>query len=246
MKRRILKLGASLWPMLLVVLASFCIFGVPFSIKSAVLNFFLLGWFGKLPGFGHLWFVTMIVLCYLLFVGLSHVKKPIKKWWLLPAFAMTTFCAYITYRQGLPGYLFLILLYCGGLFLYGASLLKWTLSVSGRLLTGMTVGANGIVLFLFYKGWLHSGSLVMYYATALCGILLLMWLYRMFTSHTPGAALVYVSGISYEIYLVHHPFCFGQFSLFQYTGSYWWLGILLIGIVTLLLAISLNRIAKVL
>lgn len=246
MKRRILKLVVSLWPMLLVVIALFRIVGIPCSIKSAVMNFCLLGWFDKLPGFGHLWFVTMIVLCYLLFVGLGHVKRPVNGWWPLPAFAVTILCAYVTYQHGLPGYLFLILFYCGMLFLYGQLLLKWVSSVSKGLLTAIVMGTNGVVLLLFYKGWLHNGNLGMYYVTALCGILLLLLLYRIFVSYTPGASLLYLSGISYEIYLVHHPFCFGRFSVFQWTGSYWWLGILCISIITLLLASSLSRFAKVL
>lgn len=244
MKRRILKLVASLWPMLLAVITLFNIADIPFSMKSALMNFCLLGWFDKLPGFGHLWFVTMIVLCYIFFVGLGYVKRPINGWWSLPAFAVATLCACITWQHGLPGYLFLILFYCGMLFFYGKLLLKWTSLISKGLLTVLVLMTNGMALLLFYKGWLHSGSLGMYYITALCGIILLLWLYRMFASYTPGVALLYLSGISYEIYLVHHPFCFGSFSLFQWTGGYWWLGIIFIAIISLVLASALNRFSK--
>lgn len=210
------------------------------------MNCCLLGWLSKLPGFGHLWFVTMIVLCYFLFVALGHIKRPVCGWWSLPAFAVTTLCACVSYSHGLPGYLFLILFYCGILFLYGQSLIKWSLSVSKTLLTVMSIGTNAVALSLFLKGWIHGGNLIMYYATALCGILLLLWLYRMFVIYTPGVTLLYLSGISYEIYLVHHPFCFGRFSLFHLTGDYWYLGMLLISVVTFILAVSLNRLAKVL
>lgn len=244
MKRRILKLVAALWPMLLAVITLFWITDVPFSMKSAVMNFCLLGWFDKLPGFGHLWFVTMIVLCYLLFVGLGYVKRSVNGWWSLPAFAVTTLCACITCQHGLPGYLFLILFYCGMLFFYGQLMLKWALLMSKGLLTVLALMTNGVVLLLFYKGVLHNGNLEMHYVTALCGIFLLLWLYRMFVNYTLGIALLYLSGISYEIYLVHHPFCFGKFSLFQWTGNYWWLGIILIAIISFVLASALNRFSK--
>lgn len=46
--------------------------GVGFSVKDLILNFLMLGWIGKLPGLGHLWFVTMIVACYVLFAALRQ------------------------------------------------------------------------------------------------------------------------------------------------------------------------------
>lgn len=244
MKRRILKLIASLWPMLVTIFVLFSIGGIPYSIKQVIMNFCLLGWFSKLPGFGHLWFVTMILFCYFLFVGLSHLKRNVHKWEILISFILTTLCAYITYSQELPGYLFLILFYCGVLFLHRQSILQWALSIPKWQLTTIVLASNGITLLLFYKDWLYNGNLLMYYITALCGIVLLLWLYRIFSNYTPGPILIYLSSISYELYLVHHPFCFGQFSLFQLTGNYWWLGIIFITIVSLVLATALNRLSK--
>lgn len=85
--------------------------------------------------------------------------------------------------------------------------------------------------------------LIMYYITAICIVLILLWFYRTFNIYRPGVSLLFLSGISYQLYLVHHPFCFGTFSLFRLTGDYWYLGILLIFILSVLLAILLKRIA---
>lgn len=75
MQPRLYKLAASLWPMLTIALILFLICNIPFSIEAALMNFCFLGWFAKLPGLGHLWFVTMIIICYILFVGLANFRK---------------------------------------------------------------------------------------------------------------------------------------------------------------------------
>lgn len=75
MQPRLYKLAASLWPMLIIALILFLICNIPFSIEAALMNFCFLGWFAKLPGLGHLWFVTMIIICYILFVGLANFRK---------------------------------------------------------------------------------------------------------------------------------------------------------------------------
>lgn len=244
MKRRVIRLIASLWPMLTVVLALFWIFNISFSIKSFVLNYCLMGWFSKLPGFGHLWFVTMIFLCYFMFAALSHLRRDVSGWWLLPSFMVSTVCAICIQHIGLPGYLFLILFYCSTLFLHWEKILKWANETSMVFLVGMTILCSVLTLALFYIGALYSGGLCMYYATSLCGVMLLLCLYRLIQGCHPCNFLIYLSAISYEIYLVHHPFCFGQFSVFQFTGGKWWVGVPIIIAISLVLSIVLNRLSR--
>ena len=243
MRQRLYKLAASLWPMLAVALIIFYVIKEPFSAEAALMNFCFMGWFTKLPGLGHLWFVTMIVLCYILFVVLANLRKNISVYWIWPAMIITIICSYVVSLYKMPGYLFLILFYCSILFIYGAYILKWAESVSYWILTSLTWFINGITIMLFYMGQLQNGRLETYYITAMCGILILLWLYRLFHIYRPGPFIVFFSGISYQLYLVHHPFCFGKFSIFRLTGEYWYIGILLIFILSILLALLLKRIA---
>ena len=193
MRPRLYKLAASLWPMLTIALILFLICDIPFSIKAALMNFCFLGWFAKLPGLGHLWFVTMIIICYILFVGLANFRKNISAYWLVPMFIITLICSYVTSFYNMPGYLFLILFYCSVLFLYGRHILEWAKSISYWVLTSLTWGINGITIALFYLGKLQNGMLIMYYITAICGVLILLWFYRTFNIYRPGVSLLFLS-----------------------------------------------------
>lgn len=73
MKKRIVRLFASLWPYLIAILTIYSIIGVECNLFKAILNFLGLGWFAKLPNIGHLWFITMIILCYTMYVVFCNI-----------------------------------------------------------------------------------------------------------------------------------------------------------------------------
>lgn len=82
MKKRLVRLFASLWPFLTVILSIYAYIGVEFSPIKAAMNFMGLCWFAKLPNIGHLWFVTMIVLCYLMYVSVckTQIISKLNRW----------------------------------------------------------------------------------------------------------------------------------------------------------------------
>lgn len=64
--RRFTKIAASLYPYLIILFVLYACFSIPFSVRKLVMNMIFLGWFDKIPANGHLWFITMIVFCYVL------------------------------------------------------------------------------------------------------------------------------------------------------------------------------------
>ncbi len=74
MKKRLVRLFASLWPFLIVILSIYEYIGVEFSPIKAALNFVGFSWFVKLPNIGHLWFVTMIIFCYTMYTCVSKTQ----------------------------------------------------------------------------------------------------------------------------------------------------------------------------
>lgn len=105
-----IRLESSLLPFLLLCGIIFHSAHIPFRTIAFFENIFMLGWFAKLPGLGHLWFVTMIMVCYVMFSILR--KNPLRykhvRLWLLfiPSQIVLELC-------NLPGYFFLVLMYCG-------------------------------------------------------------------------------------------------------------------------------------
>lgn len=61
---RISKLSYSYYPFIILMFAFLLYTSHNMSIRNAVSHFLFLAWFDKLPGFGHLWYVTLIIMCY--------------------------------------------------------------------------------------------------------------------------------------------------------------------------------------
>ena len=70
--RRVAKIGASVWPFLIIIVVLYLVFEVEFSWIDVGLNFVFLGYLGELPGNEHLWFLTVLAACY---VEIMLLKK---------------------------------------------------------------------------------------------------------------------------------------------------------------------------
>lgn len=90
--------------MQIVFAVVFYLAGIEFSLTSFAANMLMVGWFSKLPGLGHLWFVTMIMACYVTFAIIGYKPEVFKK----PAI-WAVFCLplhIVVAQMGLPGYFF--------------------------------------------------------------------------------------------------------------------------------------------
>ena len=65
--------------MQIVFAVVFYLAGIEFSLTSFAANMLMVGWFSKLPGLGHLWFVTMIMACYVTFAIIGYKPEVFKK-----------------------------------------------------------------------------------------------------------------------------------------------------------------------
>ena len=204
--RRILRLGYSLWPFLIIVDILYTILGIQFSTSSFIMNMCMLGWITKLPGLGHLWFVTMIMICYVMFSILNnvHISKRLK---VILLFVISLFIQFALEYLSLPGYLGLVCLYCGLAYLYAHAILSRLDSFNLIIIVVMALVLNGYCLYGLYHKHFVIGTLPYYYITCMSGISVFLLLYKLFHYFRPQAVLKYISAISYELYLVHLPYC---------------------------------------
>lgn len=240
--KRVLRLGNSLWPFLLITLLVYTLFGIKTSWISWAANVFMLGWFFKIPGLGHLWFVTMIMACYVLFwtiwkCGLDRKLKTI----VLLVFSVTL--QFVLEQMNYPGYFGLVLLYSGCAFMYAKDLLEIISKINLWIITAVMLLVHVCCLFMLYEQIIRIGNLDYYYVTTLCGITAFFFLFRLFKLLKPSKMLVFLSGISYELYLVHHPFCNVK-AFTDILGSEA-LSVVVIVLLSLILAWGLNRLAQV-
>ncbi len=109
LKHRFVKLSCSYYPFIICMFI-FCLLvgGFNISIRDVVMHVLYLPWFDKIPGFGHLWFMTMIAICYLAVCVVSWNKIECGKYkWLVYLFlgAVSLIIMYFFDRKGLPGYM---------------------------------------------------------------------------------------------------------------------------------------------
>ena len=201
--RRVAKIGASVWPFLIIIVALYLVFEVEFSWIDVGLNFVFLGYLGELPGNEHLWFLTVLAACYVEIMLLKKLNsgKQIVPWVLL---GVSTLLVIVGERLDIPSGAFLTL----GLYVFVFLRSGWFLQKSKTMKLWMAIAIACFVLE-FNGLFVHSRSLHFIF-TGLCGLSLLSLLLR-YIPDKSNKVSSFLCGISFEIYLVHHTLCAGPF-----------------------------------
>lgn len=221
MKKRLIRLASSYWPCLALVFAGFMIVGEPFGLKEVLMNTFFLSWFCKMPGVGHFWFITMIVFCYLSFVMLSKCQFLRKLNGGGYFTSVVIICCILEYgmdRMRLPGLMIGVLLITGYVFLNASKIL----SIARKkrvVLTVLSLVVSLVTIGLLYRGWYELHRTTSYILMNLCGLLWFISLLGIGMNMRSGRVLLWLSAYSYEIYLVHHSFCAGPWSVYHLTHN---------------------------
>lgn len=237
--KKIFRIGTSLWPFLLIIVSSFLLFDINFSKLDVLLNFMFLSAFAKLPGNGHLWFITVIMACYLMFYFASSLKcVDNKQIMVILLFAIVTHV--ILESLGLPGNNVIIVILCTIVFLKSNIIQdycgKLTLSICFFL-----VLFNVVCLLFFLDGIYEKNRTIAYLLTDLCGVSWMVLALR-FLPNKRNKCVGVVSNYSFELYLVHHTLCAGPLiKVSSISGSYVLQFVILL-FFSLILASVLNKI----
>ena len=178
---------------------------------TVVLNYLMLSWFAKLPGGRHLWFVTGIVLCYLVLWLMSRVGSKMR---INPYKSIGMVVILCVGSQGIlaleginQAYYLTLLLGATMAFIYGD---KWLELITNRPRISFLLGAVGIIMatvIYIYKYDTIANSPVSYYwlcmvvGFSLMTMVISLGIQRVLTS------IRFIDLVSYELYLVHFPFC---------------------------------------
>lgn len=216
LKKRLKRLFASLWPFLIVIIPLYLIRGVYLSPVKVTMNFVGLAWFGKLPDNGHLWFVTAIIFCYLMYVAYCRCRIKISWYGWLILLLIAIVLQLILDRIHLPGYVFIILLYSLWIFTHSTKLLMWISNIKWWSLILLTIGLNSIAVVAYMYSDMFGVTMV-HWTGYLAGFSLFMTLMKVGKYITPNKMIMFLSLTGYEIYLVHHCMCCGTFSVIHTT-----------------------------
>lgn len=188
-----------------------------------------------IQGLGHLWFVSIIMVCYLITPVLQYF---IRKYRLLFVVALIgVYLVYVSYFTFALSYITWLMVYC---FAYGIAALYKDMPEFLIFLLG-----GAFVRLLYFSSWddILRDTLFGVGLHALGGCLLFLFLYFLFSTTSWGIKkkdyFLWLDKYSFEIYLTHHIFILGPFSLLG-SGDYPIFHVGLIVVLTLLSAFLLK------
>lgn len=237
------RIAPSLYLFLIILIISFFLFSVPFRLIDGLFNFIFLGWLFKLPGNGHLWFLTVMWICYAIFYAISRIG--IGKWnnqtlWsylLLLTIVVVISVEYFNY----PGHAFPMFLLSSYAFTNASHILEKIKSLSLKVSYWQFIVITAFVFFIFsYFNVYQIYRPLSYFLYIAEGLSIMTFILNV-DFKRKNTFVVWLSSISFEIYLVHHGFCQGEFSVLNSTHLFWSLFLLLL--VSTLSACLLKRIA---
>ena len=244
MTKRIVRLFDSLWPFLVLLIATYYIVGEHISVIKIFLNIVGLGWFGKLPNNGHLWFVTMIVMCYVMFVIVANTRmsQNSRGRVILPILICVSL-EFAVDSKGWPGYLFMVLGYSFCLFKYASKYIQFVKVANVVVIWISLLLSTLFALAACFWAKFEYSLFVQQVAGYVAGFAWLTTLLKYGGKIKRNRMMEHVSKFSYEIYLVHHCFCCGVLSVLQIT-VYPMLNYAILWSLTLVLAIPLHIVAN--
>jgi hypothetical protein len=216
---RILRLSVGFYPFLTTSILVLLYLSIPVTPKKIVLNFMLLPWFGKIPWLGHLWFLTMIIMCYGLYVLISKFNLFLNRSHVLILIFLSLLLQYITQQIGLPGYVFLILMYCGILFVNANVFIDKIKTFKLTLLIPIYILINSLAIYLYSIGLFSFSPTISKWVGTTCGFSNLILFIRYFDDTKIPWAVSFLSVLSYELYLVHNPLIMLKSNLLSLTNS---------------------------
>lgn len=215
------------------------------SFWQLVLYLFNLQWFSQpIDGLNHLWFLTVLMVGYLLtpWVKRIHKKYPIL---CIVAFVICCIIEFVLVKKFYSFFAWVALYFAGMLF--GCYYSKKT----SNLVLVVSVAVLIVLGFLFDPGWLTQTGDYRYHTIWLhwvLGLFLFALLFRilpyLIKAEKKYAAIMHVDNISYEVYLTHHPLILGPLSM-MFITQYSLVNILLILIAVYILSSLLHYISSI-
>lgn len=224
--KRIKRLSSTYYPFLLIMFGIVAIKGGGMLIPwhKILAHIIYLQWFDSIEPYGHLWYLTMIVLCYIMCWIISKdtiLKKLIdNKGGGIYLFGITllTLGSAVTLK-GIPGAIFFYILFYLIVFRYATTILKYMMNIKLVVWVALTIPAHGIALYLYHESIFHSNRLASYYISILTAITMFGLLLRLCKDTRLGYKVIaFISSISFEMYLIH-MFFLADINIYRYLNK---------------------------
>lgn len=207
-KRRCTKIFIPLWLTLFFVIPFEYILADKFVPSTIICNVFGLGWARPFDISGHLWYITMVMMLYVVFIAISRIRldKIKGRWWASAfVFIALAFCLcsnhITTYsKAGPPLYIFLSAM----LFAKGDKFLQ-IVKKDKLVFLAASIVSLAVSLYVYQLGWHDTHKAMAVGSFILAGFFVFLTLNSFLDIKREYKLISWLAGISYEVYLVHVP-----------------------------------------
>lgn len=231
--KRIKKIMIPVWIWVAIVNIIYLIKGTPINAVSVISYIFnLQGWFGATNGLEHLWFLSVIMICYFVTPILNKLKALGSKVMLITIilFAISIVCSYIDIKVG--RYIFEINLY---IIAYYCSFFEEKLQgiSSNRIVCICLIIVSmlaRVILKKYIDGTVLYSNIVVLVTQSIIGFSIFELIKHLKLENVNIKLINHFDGISYYMYIVHCIFCVGPVDIIGEWGKEYC--IQLIGVIT--------------
>ena len=243
-KKRFVKVYLPYYIILAIVIVIYAVFRLyKFNAKQILLYLLNLQWFSTpIDGLNHLWFLTVLMVGYLLTPWVKRLldKHPV---WFILVFVVCCVAEFVLVKKFYSFCAWVALYFAGMLFghYYSKKTSNLVLLVSSIVLA--------ILLVLFKPEWLSQDEFVHHtiWFHWVLGLFLFVSLFRLLPlivkSEKKHSLIKHLDSISYEVYLVHHPLILGPLSM-MFVTKFAWLNVLIMLLAVYVLSRALHYICS--
>lgn len=218
-------------------------------------HYFFLNWFidstriyhYPLPQLGHLWFMSCIMFAYIFVVLWAQLGNKITfiksdKCWIIFSVCTSIVASVLICKIRFFVYPFTVILAFTILFFKGYVIMEWIRSLKASLLVSLLALGNIIGIGYYLEGG-YGYPVCIFWINLLNACLWIACTPIIFKRNTANRVVLFLSSISFEIYLLHHPLCLGKYSLRYYMPM--WCAVICVFIIALMGGWFLSKITKI-
>lgn len=225
LKKRITRLIVSYYPFLFILfIGIYFAQGESTSFKIILAHITFVNWFTRSfeYSYGHLWFLSMIMLCYIYILIVSKINlKSNKNIFVFLIVTLIILFEYLCFKVNINPRIITTLLLFSFFFFKGNIFLNFCKKIKMILYFPIYLTLNIIALYILY---IYNGLIdyklcasILSSVIAFSNVTFFMCVLK----DAPSNKIVgFFSMISFEIYLVHHPLILGKYSIISYFSGY--------------------------
>lgn len=250
---RLKRLSATYYPFLIMMFVFLTVTNQTYHVKDIIMHILYLPWFDKLPGFGHLWFLTMIVFCYF---GIYYYSKyqnypprfvnifQFNSFKFIMLSIILIIIAAIINKFNLPGQFILYFGYYIFIFSNANNILTQIQKIKYTHIIISTLLINALIISCYYCLNLYDYENISYLTGIICASSIFTLLAKIFYHKSENKYISFISKISFEIYLVHHVLAFGKYSIYNLLHVNFIVGFLIVTFISIILGYLLHYISN--